>query len=1704
MKHQIKRIVSAFMSAVLLVPMGMFTMQGTAAPASELTVSDLKVCSLEEPLGIDRSPTFSWTITGTGKGEKQTAYQITLSSSSDLAEAGKGDVWDSGKVPSEETVDLAYTGDPLASRATYYWQVQIWDDAGGTARGPVGRFSTGVLEESEWEGDWIGFRKHDIELDLTGTKWIWKSGSSAVVGVPAGQQYFRRTFSLRQDKTLESVYIGYTADDKATLYFNGKEIGTTSTWSTGGLYDATAAAQDENTVAILGDNTTDGYAGMAAKIQITYTDGTVDTIVSDGDWKVSDTAAAGWYEPGFDDAGWGGPDQQAAFGESPWGSGVSLETADSRAAVLLRKEFAVKDNVKEAFAYICGLGFFELSFNGKTPDDSLLNPYTTQYDETVLYRTFDVTELLQEGENAVGVELGNSYYNEIGGVWNWPAAAWRDNPKLLFRLEIRYADGSTDCILSDTSWKMTQDGPITANSMYYGDVYDARKELPGWNTVGFDDSAWQQAQTVAEPIGELAAQMKAPVKRVASFAPESIVKLGEGSYRIQSPEMCSGWIKLMGINQQAGDKITITYGQKLNEDGSVKLYGGGDGEIGNWWPHAYLQQDIYTSAGRADESYEPKFSYKGFEYIQVDGYDGELTADDVVIYRVSNDVETVSTFESSSELFNRLHKMMVTAMADNFQGEHCDPMLEKMGWTGDANVSLDSLMYNFDMSATLPGFIEVMEDGFEHYGTVPVAVPTADWWIDNTPVWNTLFVYGVQRLNNFFGMGSYVEEQYDVMREYALKDIEEIEANGWVWQDGQLADWVAPVGGSDPNAQYNENVSEGSGIAATAYVYGMLAAMCDFAEQVGRGRDVQEYEEAMEQIYEAFNEKFYNAEEQIYETTTWTQIGSRTRYRQTSNLVPLAFGLVPEEYVQGVVDNLVADIVEKDYHLDTGCVGTELILPVLCDYGHSDVAYRIATQDTYPSWGFWVENDAKGTWEMWESTTRSLDHYFLGTYDEWFFSHLAGLTDIQGGYKSFTVYPHLIGDLEYVHATQQTVRGEAGSDWERLENGKARLTVTVPFGSTAKVVLPTADADSVTLDGEALSAALPGVEKIGEEDGRVTVTIGSGTYEFLTGADLTEVYTLSLQTAIEEAEAYGAGVLPLLDSALAEAKKVLADENATQSQINAARDALVRALDLLEGSETRKALRLQVAESKNLYKAGYYQQEAWLSYRSALTAAEQIAADLMADDARLQAAGEALTAAEAALEAAAYENLAAGKTVTASSSLEDSYWGWGIANATDGNRKNMGESDVDYIGYSSKDTPDVDHVEWIYVDLGEEKAVNSAVFYPASNLTGGAWLGYGFPVDFAIQVSSDGQSWTDVYTAEDYPLPVYGALDFSFDQVEARYVRLYASSLRTKGSENNAYRLQLSEFEVYNLPDKTEDTGLLYLGVEGGSLDPAYHIDTDSYTLTANAYATAVALTPVTADGSPVEIDGQSVASGAASAAIQVPEEGRTLTVTAGGKTYTLRLVRGEPTAEDGKKALEIVLGEAVNAKLSEEYANADQSARDAFDMVYLQAGQVFADGAATQTEITAAWTELMDAIHALSMQAGDKQALNEAIEKAEDVDLDGYEDEGKDAFLAALEEARRVRDDGDALQSEIDEAVQALEEAYDALQPIQIIPGDLDGNGTVDIQDVMAACRVLARQNGGTYPTAEEIAQGDLTGDGYIRIDDIMAICRLLAGQNR
>lgn len=713
---------------------------------------------------------------------------------------------------------------------------------------------------------------------------------------------------------------------------------------------------------------------------------------------------------------------------------------NDRFAPLFKRNFKIEKEVSTATLFICGLGFFEAKINGAMPDDSVLNPVHSQYSSTIYYRSFSVTELLKKGENEITVELGNSFYNEFTTVWNWHVASWRNTPRMLLDLVIEYTDSSKEIIKSDELFKVTTDGIITQNSIYCGETHDMRNTDPEFNDV----------IVVEAPKGKLTLQNMEPIRRIKEYKVKEIRKQADGSYILIAPEMITGWAKIR-FNVPKDTIITVTYMEQLNKDGTFQKIGKGEGRDGNWWPDNYIQHDTFISNGE-ECFFEPKFSYKGFKYIEIAGCPEKITYDDVVLYKIANDVEHIGEFNCSNELVNKLHAVMHRTILNNLQGKPTDtPVWEKNGWLGDLNCGLTSMMYNFDLKVFLECFTTTMNDCFNEFNSVPVMVPSANWGWQNSPVWNTVFVFTAEALLRFCDHKEFVRDIYESLVKFSRMQIEALKENGWVWGTKGLADWVAPV--NSENEEVDPNTSEGAEICGTGFVYKMLESMLYISKILGIKENDDEFENARKNIYKAFNEKFFNKEKKIYETLFWEQRGNRGKYRQTSNLIPLSFGLVPEEYKDDVFNNFTSDIKCKGYHLDTGCIGTKLVLPVLLNNGENSMAYKVLTQTTYPSWGHWLSFGDDSAWESWETTTRSKDHYFLGTYEEIFFSHFAGICDIENGFSTFKIKPVLGCGLEYVNCKLKTPQGALKVAWEKSGNGTFKVNITVPEKSTVNIIL---------------------------------------------------------------------------------------------------------------------------------------------------------------------------------------------------------------------------------------------------------------------------------------------------------------------------------------------------------------------------------------------------------------------------------------------------------------------------------------------------------------------------------------------------------------------------------------------------------------------------------------------------------------------------
>ena len=455
------------------------------APASGLRVGDLEVEHQATPLGIDVArPRFGWVLSAAAVSAEQSAYQIVVSAGGD----GADEVWDSGKVTSSRSFDVQYDGPTLESRTRYSWKVRVWDAAGKSSPWSGSTwFETAFLSPEEFDGDWIGAQGELPKPSFEGASWIWFPAGNPADSAPVASRHFRRAFDLPAGQEITAAEMQLTADDAFTLYVNGEEVVRSprvqDAWRTATIVDIAAHLQPgRNVIAIEAVNAQPGPAGLLATLEV---EGTGDPLglVTDDAWVSAETPAEGWQQPDFDDSAWPMALEAAGYGSGPWGSSV---TASVPPEPLLRREFAAEKPIESARVYISGLGYYKLFVNGERIGDHELDPGFTVYDKTVLYATYDVTDALRSGDNALGVSLGRGYY-AMTRPDEWMASPWHGEPKLKLQLDITYEDGTSERVVSDNSWKLAE-GPTRAESLWFGETYDARLERPGWTDPGYDDA----------------------------------------------------------------------------------------------------------------------------------------------------------------------------------------------------------------------------------------------------------------------------------------------------------------------------------------------------------------------------------------------------------------------------------------------------------------------------------------------------------------------------------------------------------------------------------------------------------------------------------------------------------------------------------------------------------------------------------------------------------------------------------------------------------------------------------------------------------------------------------------------------------------------------------------------------------------------------------------------------------------------------------------------------------------------------------------------------------------------------------------------------------------------------------------------------------------------------------------------------------------
>ena len=1050
----------------------MFVVLTGTLNAAFATPIHLRCEYLNNPLGIDApAPNLSWQSDSTERNWKQAAYQILVSSGKDRLASGQADVWDSGRIESDDSVGIRYRGPALQSRQRYYWKVRVWDSSGHVSDSvEEAWWEMGLLHPEDWKAKWITWTGPEDEIDRKQIRWVWVQGQDALAVVPRSSAKFRLSLQLFKMPRSAVLLLAVRGDYAATV--NGHEVGRKHEW---GAFDRRDISDElkigDNVVEVQvtapdvpesGPNVTANTtkAALAALVKITQLDGTVVRFPSSEKWQAS-----------AKNSSWKPANVIADLSDQRFGDPGPFP----QHAASFRRTVAVSKQLTSARLYITALGSYRAFLNGEPVSQDVLTPDFTDYRKRVPYQTYDVTSLLRNGKNEISTLLGDGWY---GSPLTWAGMQlFRPPNRFEAQLELLHTDGTRETLSSDDSWKASS-SPIVESQIYGGETYDARQEQPGWQQPDFDDSRWNHAAVAEAPSIAVTSQLDVPTHVIETLKPKSVTPLSNGAYIFDIGQNMVGWVTLK-VKGAAGTRVRLRFAEILNPDGSIYTANLRNAEA----------TDTYILKGGAEETFRPHFTFHGFRYVEVSGYPGRPSLNAITGEVVSSiNGQPAATLKTSSNLVNRMWAIGLWGQKGNFLSipTDCPQRDERLGWMGDAGVFWRTGSYNFDIAAFSQKFIQDIVDAQSSQGAFtnvsPNSLPVAGGETEGTSAWNEGMV-GAPGWGDAgvivpwttwlqYGDRDAIENNWDAMQRWMefiqSRNPDFIRKNG---VGPNFADWLAP----DPHTDKD--------LLATAYWALIANMMSQMAHAIGKEAEAKRYDELVENIRSAF-EKAY-----IKDGGT---VGTGT---QTSYVVALYTKMAPEALEHLLVDKLVKDIEAHDWHLSTGFLGTPFLLFTLADHGRSDVAYRLLLNETYPSWGYMLSKGATTWWERWNGDTgdpamNSYNHYAFGSVIAWVYRYAAGIdtTTDAPGFKQIIIHPHLDSQMPSAQAEYDSVYGKIISDWSGKPSGPFSLRITVPPNTTAKVFLPAFAGARVTQDGTPITTE--------SEAGSFVVKVGSGEYSF--------------------------------------------------------------------------------------------------------------------------------------------------------------------------------------------------------------------------------------------------------------------------------------------------------------------------------------------------------------------------------------------------------------------------------------------------------------------------------------------------------------------------------------------------------------------------------------------------------------------------------
>ncbi|WP_230291146.1 alpha-L-rhamnosidase [Croceicoccus sp. Ery5] len=1036
-----------------------------------MLIIDLRAENIVEPLGMqERHPRLSWRMENARAGSMQRSYRIRAATNAQALSGGPL-LWDSGTVETAQSFDIRYDGPPLQGGQRIWWQVEVTDDAGETAVSEASRFEGGPMGPADWQAGWIVAEDEEAAADrAAGVPWVWSE-----TALDPRPNAFRIDFDAPADMTACEIMVS-GKDHLRGVWINGEPcqpewpIGWDSHlpfWGVLGRYSG-AIKPGKNRIHALVEADTEGFfpvdgGAFAALIRIRHADGSVERLTGD-QWQVLPDPPQDWRDADGETAGW--------LDVVPSTSWAQNYPRPSEPAMMLRREFTPRAPVVSARLYATALGAYHATINGKPVSDACLAPEITVASDHVLTQAYDVTGLIENGANAIGALVGDGWYASPFG-WRIERYGFGPPPRRFSAmLRLDYSDGGSEIVATGEGWKSAVSS-ILKSEIYDGETRDARLEQPGWDCAGFDDSQWADAPLGDVPDTRLVAQTAPALKHMRSLRPLSISEPVEGRYVLDFGQNFSGWVRIE-VAGPRGTEIALRFAELLNDDGTAD-----QSNLRLAWA-----TDRFILAGEGVESFEPRFTYHGFRYVEIEGWPGVLDPDAVegiVVHSACR--ETGEVQFPDAPLLQSIWNNALWSQRSNFFAvpTDCPQRDERMGWMGDIQVFLDAAAFNMEVDPFIRRFLLEARAAQRDDGAYPIVVPQPQSFPDvATAGWSEAGIILPWQLWQRYGDTAVIDENWDAM----VRWMDHLERHNpdLVWRNERgldLGDWLS-VDAIQPDDETTPRV-----LCATAYWAWSAQLLAEMARATGRDGDAARFAALREAIGARYAAEFVADD------------GTCGNGSQTGQVLSLAFDLVPEKRRDKAAALLAADIRARGMTLSTGFLGTPYLLDVLADAGLMEEVSCLLLQTAYPSWGYMPQQGATTVWERWNGDTgdlamNSYNHYAFGAVVGFFYRRLAGIAPAAPGFARIAVRPVWLPEVGRVSARYDSVMGRIEAATDGDGEGLKSLSLAIPPNTSAQVELPAGEwqVDGIALSGHAA------VSSLSIADGHVRFDLANGAYRF--------------------------------------------------------------------------------------------------------------------------------------------------------------------------------------------------------------------------------------------------------------------------------------------------------------------------------------------------------------------------------------------------------------------------------------------------------------------------------------------------------------------------------------------------------------------------------------------------------------------------------